>query len=449
MKSRSCWCCQECGHTQARWTGQCPGCGKWNSLHEEVPATDELPTIISQRAPSKLSDISLQPLSRHHSGFQELDRALGGGIVPGSLLLLGGEPGIGKSTLSLQVANHVGKSGVSVLYVSGEESLEQVALRAKRLKVSDESVLFFNDTEVERIAKVLEEGRPQLVVIDSVQVLFRRDIPSSPGSVAQVRECTAALMRVAKSLHTAMIVIGHVTKSGEIAGPKVLEHLVDTVLYFEGEQQQNLRLVRTMKNRFGPTDEIAVFHMGTDGLCEVKNPSLLFVQDRAKETTGSVIMPMVEGSRPMLIEAQALVTKTFFQTPSRKCTGLDPNRLALLLAVCEKRARLQLYQHDVFVSVTGGVRVTEPAADLGILLAVVSSFANRVFDAATAVVGEVGLGGEVRSVSRIEMRVKEAIQMGFTTCIVPQKNMPALSSMKKEIQLVPVSWVDEAISRCL
>jgi DNA repair protein RadA/Sms len=246
-----------------------------------------------------------------------------------------------------------------------------------------------------------------------------------------------------------MIIIGHVTKSGEIAGPKVLEHLVDTVLYFEGEQQQNLRIVRTMKNRFGPTDEVAVFNMGSHGLSEVKNPSLLFVQDRAVGTAGSVIMPMVEGTRPMLIEAQALVTRTFFQTPSRKSTGMDPNRLALLLAVCEKRARLQLYQNDVFVSITGGVRITEPAADLGVLLAIVSSYANKVFDPHTAVVGEVGLGGEVRSVPRIEMRVKEAIQMGFTTCIVPQKNMSALSSFKKDVKIIPVGWVEEAIERCL
>jgi DNA repair protein RadA/Sms len=359
--------------------------------------------------------------------------------------LIGGDPGIGKSTLCLHLADSLGKSDQTVLYVSGEESLEQVGMRAKRLGLNSDSTLFSNETEVSSIAKWLAECQPHVAVIDSIQILYKNEIPSAPGSVTQIRECTAALMQYAKSTNTAILIIGHVTKSGEIAGPRILEHLVDTVLYFEGEAQQNLRLIRSIKNRFGPTDEIAVFQMEGGGLREVKNPSKLFIEDRTKGTTGSVIMPMMEGTRPILIEAQALVTDTYFATPSRRCAGLDPNRLALLLAVCEKRARFRLHQSDVFVSVTGGLKVTEPAADLGLLLAVVSSFSNKVFDHDTAVIGEVGLSGEVRGVPRIEARVKEALQMGFSRCIIPAKNAKAIEGLRSSITLIPVAWVDEAI----
>jgi DNA repair protein RadA/Sms len=419
-------------------------------MQEEIekPAHPKAPHAPGEKkwtSPVKLSEIESKPISRYQTCFQELDRALGGGIVPGSLILLGGDPGIGKSTLSLQVANSLARTQEKVLYISGEESLEQIALRAKRLNVKEPSLLFSNEVEVGEIAKWIGECRPQLVIVDSIQIVFHRDVPSSPGSVTQVRECTSALMHIAKSTNTSIILIGHVTKSGEIAGPRILEHLVDTVLYFEGEQQQNLRLVRSMKNRFGPTDEIAVFQMGQEGLVEVKNPSQLFIEDRTKGTAGTVIMPMMEGTRPILIEAQALVTNTYFPTPSRRCAGLDPNRLALLLAVCEKRARFRLHQSDVFVSVTGGLKITEPAADLGFLLAITSSFSNKVFDPDTAVVGEVGLGGEVRAVSRIEARLKEAIQMGFSRCIIPAKNLKAVESYKKQIRVVPVAWIDEAL----
>jgi len=451
VKRRTSWHCSECGHKQARWSGQCPTCGVWNSLSEEVSQEEGLRGLVlssGQKAPLALSEIPSDQVSRYHTGFQELDRVLGGGVVAGSLILLGGDPGIGKSTISLQMAAHVAAFQQTVIYISGEESLEQIALRARRVGVQD-SLLFFNDTDVEKISKVIEEFRPQLVIVDSIQILFHREIPSSLGSITQVRECTSALMRIAKSSQTAIVIIGHVTKSGEIAGPKVLEHLVDTVLYFEGEQQQNLRFIRSIKNRFGPTDELAVFQMSSQGLQEVVNPSLLFIEDRVQGTPGTVVMPMIEGSRPMMVEAQALVTDTFFQTPSRRCTGFDSNRLALLLAVCEKRARLRLHQSDVFVSVTGGIRVSEPAADLGFLLSVVSSFMNKVFDADTTVIGEVGLGGEVRAVSRIETRIKEAMQMGFTTCLIPQKNMKAVSSYKEKVRLVPVRWVDEAIDLLL
>jgi len=452
MKSKRVWYCSSCGHKQSKWSGQCPTCSEWNTLGEETERPFRhsheklLPTKSAK--PSPLSNIETQRVDRYTSCFPELDHALGGGIVPGSLILIGGDPGIGKSTLSLHLANSLGSQNKQVLYVSGEESLEQIAMRAQRLEVKSDQILFSNETEVGEIIRWLTEYKPPLAIIDSIQILYKADIPSSPGSVTQVRECTAALMQVAKVLHITLVIIGHVTKAGEIAGPRILEHLVDTVLYFEGEQQQNLRIVRSIKNRFGPTDEIAVFHMGQTGLKEVKNPSQIFIQDRAKNTSGAVIMPMMEGSRPILIEAQALVTKTFYPSPSRKCTGLDPNRLALLLAVCEKRARFRLYQSDVFVSITGGIKITEPAADLGLMLAIVSSFTNKVFDADTTVIGEVGLGGEVRAVPRIEARVKEAIQMGFSKCLLPAKNAASVKSLQNAITLCPVQGIDEAIDLC-
>lgn len=451
MKQKTLWSCTSCGHKQAKWAGQCPLCQEWNTLQEEVEIRErpQAPGIKKQTQPVRLEDIVNRPLARSKTCFEEFDKVLGGGIVPGSLILVGGDPGIGKSTLSLQVSHSVAKKTGTVLYVSGEESLEQIAMRAKRLHVETQHLLFSNATEVTEIAKWVKECSPVLVIIDSIQILFHSEILSSPGSVTQVRECTSYLMNLAKATGVAIIIIGHVTKSGEIAGPRVLEHLVDTVLYFEGEKQQNLRLLRSMKNRFGPTDEIAVFQMGEAGLVEIINPSKLFIEDRAKGTTGSVITPMIEGTRPILIEAQALVTDTFYPTPSRKSAGLDPNRLALLLAVCEKRARFKLHQSDVFVSVTGGLKISEPAADLGFLLAIVSSFANKVFDHDTTVIGEVGLGGEVRAVSRIESRIKEAIQMGFTHCIVPAKNQQSAEVFRKSIQIHPVSWVDEAIDMVL
>ena len=449
MKLKSVWYCTSCGQKQARWCGQCPTCSAWNTYQEEIeqPATRALPLLGPKKwnAPVRLEQIETKPLSRHLTGFSELDATLGGGIVPGSLTLIGGDPGIGKSTLAMQLAHFLSQGGNPVLYVSGEESLEQIAMRARRLFVTSQNVLFSNETEVSAIIKFITETSPKLAIIDSIQIIYKNEIPSSPGSVTQVRECTSALMQLAKTTNTAILIIGHVTKSGDIAGPRILEHLVDTVLYFEGEQQHNLRLVRSIKNRFGPTDEIAVFQMESTGLKEVKNPSQLFIEDRAKGTTGAVIMSMMEGTRPILIEAQALVTETFFPTPSRKCTGMDPNRLALLLAVCEKRARLRLHKSDVFVSITGGFKISEPAADLGLLLAITSSFANKIFDPDTAVIGEVGLGGEVRAVPRIESRVKEALQMGFSTCIIPVKNLKACESLSSSISLKGVSWVDEAI----
>jgi DNA repair protein RadA/Sms len=450
MKTKSVWYCSSCGHSQARWSGQCATCLEWNTFQEEIETPKRTliaasPLQQKNAKPVFLSDIENIPLTRFKTCFREFDKAIGGGIVPGSLTLIGGDPGIGKSTLCLHLSSSVGDKENPVLYISGEESLEQIAIRARRLNIPKHSILFSNETELSAIAHLLHTYNPKLVIIDSIQILYKNEVPSAQGSVTQVRECTAALMQIAKTTATPILIIGHVTKSGEIAGPRVLEHLVDTVLYFEGDQQQNLRLIRSIKNRFGPTDEIAVFQMNAEGLTEILNPSQLFIEDRTKGTTGTVITPMMEGTRPILIEAQALVTETFFPTPSRRCTGIDSNRLALLLAVCEKRARLRLHQSDVFVSVTGGMKVTEPAVDLGLLLAIVSSFANKVFDQDTAVMGEVGLSGEVRGVPRIEARVKEALQMGFSRCIVPMKNFKAVHSMQDAIKILPVSWIDEAI----
>ncbi|MDB6081455.1 MAG: radA, partial [Chlamydiia bacterium] len=399
--------------------------------------------------PVRLKEITARALPRYTTNLKEFDRLIGGGIVPGSLTLIGGDPGIGKSTIALQIGNALANLGATVLYISGEESLEQTSLRAKRLNVSSENIFFLNELEVSQIIKHVELVRPQILIVDSIQIVYKAEIPSAPGSVSQVRESTATFMQLAKTLDIATFLIGHVTKSGEIAGPKVLEHLVDTVLYFEGEKQQNLRLLRVIKNRFGPTDEIAIFQMNSQGLEEVTNPSQIFLEERTRGSIGAVVIPTLEGTRPILIEVQSLVTQTFFPTPSRRAAGLDPNRLALLLAVLEKRAKFQLYKCDVFVSVTGGIRIQEPAADLGVLMAITSSFCNREIDSATLVIGEVGLGGEIRGVHRIESRIKEGIQMGFSRCIVPKRNMKgsAIKELGDKIELVSVEWVDEAISQ--
>lgn len=452
MKVKSVWYCSSCGHKQLRWAGQCPSCQEWNTLHEELDreVKSELRNTPKRPAakPVPLKDIASGDTSRTTSGIAEFDRCLGGGIVKGSLTLIGGDPGIGKSTLSLQVAANFAKLGNVVLYVCGEESLEQTSMRAKRLGVSSDNLLFFNETDVNEIIRYIDELSPQLVIIDSIQIMFKPEISSAPGTVSQVRECAATFMQVAKSRACSTILIGHVTKSGDIAGPRVLEHLVDTVLYFEGDKELQFRLLRVFKNRFGPTDEIAVFQMAEKGLSQVHNPSELLLEERMKGSSGSSIIPTVEGSRPILIEVQALVTDTFYATPSRRATGIDANRLALLIAVLEKRARFKLHATDIFVSVTGGIRVTEPAADLGVLMAMASSFSNRSIDPDTLVIGEVGLGGEVRAVNRIESRIREGIQMGFKRIILPKRNMTNTLE-KGKIALVGVSWIDEAIDSLL
>ncbi len=452
MKVKSAWFCSSCGHKQLRWAGQCPSCQEWNTLQEEVEAPQHssrltLSPLKPKSGPVALKDIVAGKTERTSSGLTEFDRCIGGGLVKGSLTLIGGDPGIGKSTLSLQIAASFAMQKELVLYVCGEESLEQTSLRAKRLGIFADTVLFLNESDVSIITRYINEFRPSLVVIDSIQIMYKPEITSAPGTVSQVRECAAFFMQLAKSQEVSIILIGHVTKSGDIAGPRVLEHLVDTVLYFEGDKEQQFRLLRVFKNRFGPTDEIAVFQMTKLGLSEIKNPSQLLLEERMKGASGSCIIPTVEGTRPILVEVQALVTDSFYTQPSRRSTGIDANRLALLIAVLEKRARFKLHSTDIFVSVTGGIKITEPASDLGILLAMASSFSNRSMDPDTLVIGEVGLGGEVRGVSRIEGRLKEGAQMGFTRCILPQRNVGG--SQETGMKLIGVSWIDEAIDELM
>jgi DNA repair protein RadA/Sms len=451
-KQKVVWCCQECGHNQAKWTGQCPGCQGWNTLQEEKIA----PTVAKRfggsalpqgnSRPISVTEVNPEPRPRLVTGLREMDRLLGGGAVPGSLALVGGEPGIGKSTLLLQVSAALAARGEKVLYVCGEESVEQTSLRARRLGLAEPNLFLLNETQFEAIRHQIEQVNPSVLIIDSIQILYRSDLASAPGSVVQVREIASDLMHLAKGRCMTTFVIGHVTKSGEIAGPRVLEHIVDTVLYFEGEKQHQLRILRVVKNRFGSTDEIAVFQMEGRGLADVANPSELFLEERVRAISGSAIVPTLEGSRPLLVEVQALVTPSPYSAPSRRSTGLDQNRVALLLAVLEKRVGYALSSHDVFVAAAGGLRLNEPASDLGLLAAIASSLTNRVIPQDLVVVGEVGLGGEVRAVSRLEARLKEALQLGFRTAIVPQRNLKALSAdIRKQIECVPVGLVEEAI----
>lgn len=449
-KQKVLWSCTECGHKQSKWTGSCSVCQKWNSFAEEVEIEDKgkrFETVGKAAAqPMRIKEISTTEFRRISTKMAEFDRLLGGGIVAGSLSLIGGDPGIGKSTLMLQLAENLAVQGLIVLYVCGEESVEQTSLRARRLKVASEHLFLFSETLFSQIKLQIERLNPDVLIVDSIQIVYKSELPSSPGSVSQVRELATEFMHLAKGLGIATFLIGHVTKSGEIAGPKVLEHLVDTVLDFEGDRQHGYRLLRSVKNRFGPTDDIALFQMGVEGLSEVSNPSVIFLEERLKQIPGSVIIPTTEGTRALLIEVQALVASSAFSTSTRKSTGLDQNRLALLLAVLEKRMGYQLHNCDVFVSIAGGMRITEPAIDLGILIAIASSYCNQSIDPETVVIGEVGLGGEVRGVPRIETRIREAIHMGFRKCLLPKRNAKGIAAeITEKIQLVGVELVEEAI----
>jgi len=453
-KQKSVWYCGECGHKQTKWSGQCPQCARWNTINEEVEVSSSSRRFdaqpIAAGRPMRLKDVALSETPRIVTHMKEFDHLIGGGIVPGSLTLVGGDPGIGKSTLMLQIAHLLTQQGLIVLYVSGEESVEQTTMRAKRLGIDNDNLLLLCETNFAFIKAQIEQVKPDILIVDSIQIVYKAEISSAPGSVSQVREAATEFMHIAKGHGIATFLIGHVTKAGEIAGPRVLEHLVDTVLYFEGEKQHDYRMIRVVKNRFGPTDEIAVFQMQAKGLVEVSNPSQIFLEERMKGIVGSVIIPTIEGSRPILIEAQALVTETVFPTPSRRCTGLDQNRLALLLAVLEKRMGYQLFRCDVFVSIAGGMRILEPAIDLGLLAAIASSLRNRRIDPETIVVGEVGLGGELRSVPRMESRIKEAIHMGFKRFVLPKRNLKGISEeLRKKIMLVGVDIVDEAVAALL
>lgn len=449
-KTKVVWSCRECGHAQMKWTGSCGSCQNWNTLVEELAVEEKKVRFESKKTAAtkaiRICDVRTGECERLETRMGELDRLFGGGIVEGSLILVGGEPGVGKSTLLLQIASALASQGLTILYVCGEESAEQTSLRAHRLKIDHPNVYLLNETLFSSIKSQIDQLHPDVAIVDSVQIVYKSEIPSSPGSVVQVREIATEFMHLAKGQGITTFLIGHVTKSGELAGPRVLEHLVDTVLEFEGDRQHGYRLLRAIKNRFGPTDEIAIFQMKETGLSEVANPSLAFLEGRVREVAGSAIVPGLEGARSFLLEVQALVTQTVFSTPSRRSAGLDQNRLALLLAVLEKRVGYQLHHCDVFVALAGGLKIVEPAIDLGILLAIASSFANRFLPSDLVILGEVGLGGEVRGVSRIETRLKEAIHMGFRKCILPKRNLKGLSaSITEKIHLIGVDLVDQAI----
>jgi DNA repair protein RadA/Sms len=444
--------CQACGFESSKWLGRCPDCGEWNSFVEE---RQEVPTAAAKgRAPSPFAEAGGKPkpydlvdaadAPRVSSGIDEFDRVLGGGIVPGSMVLIGGEPGVGKSTLLLEVAHLLGRHGGPVLYVSGEESERQIKMRGERLGIRGAGLFLMAETSLERILEQVDQLKPAALVVDSVQTVFSARFPSAPGSISQVREVATQLLMVAKGRGVTTFLIGHVTKDGSLAGPKSLEHIVDTVLYFEGEKHQHHRIVRAVKNRFGAVSELGVFEMTGAGLKPVANPSALFLSERLAGSPGSAVVATVEGSRPMLVEIQALVSPTSFGTPRRMSIGLDPNRTTLLMAVLEKRVGLQLLGDDVFVSVAGGLQVPEPAADLGVAAAVASSFRNRPLPARTVVFGEVGLGGEVRGAGQVALRVREAAQMGFTRCILPARNVP---DDVEGIRLVGVGTLEEALER--
>lgn len=448
-KSKFVWICQECGNRQSKWTGSCSACSQWNTFVQEMESPQRHTSLQQARTshPVRLDEVQQQETPRYSTRLSQCDRLLGGGLVVGSLSLLAGDPGIGKSTLMLHLAHHLASQGLRILYVCGEESVEQTAMRARRLQMVSDQIYFFNETNFEQIQTHVERLKPQILIIDSIQILYKAEIPSAPGSVTQVRELATAFMHLAKKLNISTFLIGHVTKSGEIAGPRVLEHIVDVVLEFEGDRQHGYRILRAVKNRFGPTDDIVLFQMQPEGLKEVENPSQAFLEERMKESAGSVIVPTIEGSRPLLVEVQALVASSAFATSTRKSTGLDPNRLSLLLAVLEKRMGYTLHRNDVFVAVTGGLKIIEPGIDLAILLAISSSFCNRAIDPETVVIGEVGLGGEVRSVSRVELRLKEALNMGFQRCVLPRRNLKGLSF--KGMELIGVERVEEAIDKLL
>jgi len=436
------YACQSCGFESPKWLGRCPGCGEWNTLVEEATSP---PRRSGRRhvEPIPLVEVAPLPEARIPTGIGELDRVLGGGIVPGSLILVGGDPGIGKSTLALMASQRIAQTGRTVLYVSGEESPQQTKMRADRIGASSRGILLLAETELDGVLEVARRLRPALLVVDSIQTVARADLGSSPGSVGQVRECAAALLELAKGEGIAILLIGHVTKEGAIAGPRVLEHMVDTVLYFEGERQQTYRILRAQKNRFGSTNEIGVFEMQGSGLTEVPNPSAAFLGEGLADTPGRAVVCVLEGTRPLLVEVQALVSPAPFGTPRRTTSGLDYNRVLLLLAVLEKRAGFHLGTSDVYVNAAGGVRVEDPAVDLGTALAVASSYRDRPLDPHTVFCGEVGLGGEVRAVPQLGRRLLEAAKLGFRRVVVPRPNLP--TNAEADIDIVAVETLQDAL----
>ena len=450
MKKSTAFVCQNCGFESTRWAGRCAGCGEWNTLVEEQrvtrrPGRERRAGAAAAVRPVKLSDVKPQQSERQCIGIGELDRVLGGGLVTGSLLLFGGEPGIGKSTLTLQMCDRVARAGGTVLYVSGEESAEQVRLRAERIGAAEDGIHLLCATELDDILEATAQVSPRLLVVDSIQTVYRTNLTSAPGSVSQVRDCAAELLRQAKTRAVTTVLIGHVTKHGSIAGPRTLEHMVDTVLYFEGERFHQYRIIRAAKNRFGSTNEIGVFEMGDAGLVEVSNPSRLFLSDRREGVSGSTVAATVEGSRPLLVEIQALAAPTPYALPQRVATGFDARRLNMLLCVLERRAGVATSGQDVFLNVAGGLKIQEPAADLAVLGALASSVRNAPVPPDTVLVGEVGLGGEVRSVTRAEARLTEAARLGFGRVIVPRRNMTGRTAAPAGVEVCAVDSVRQTL----
>ena len=453
-KEKTVYVCSACGYETPRWMGKCPGCSAWNTMEEQAPQAS-----VSQAAPVKankqrggtgaralrLDEIPEENAARASTGIGELDRVLGGGVVEGSLMLVGGDPGIGKSTLLLQVSENLARQGARVLYISGEESARQIKMRARRLGVAADSLLILSENAMDAAEKRWEEIQPDYMIIDSIQTMYRPDMASAPGSVSQVRECASLLMRMAKTTGCAVFLVGHVTKEGAIAGPRILEHMVDVVLYFEGDRQHEYRILRAVKNRFGSVNELGLFEMHEKGMIPVANPSEMLLSERAKNVPGSCVIPAIEGSRPMLVDVQALALQTAYGTPRRTTNGFDAGRLALLLAVLEKRAGVSLFNQDVYVNVAGGLSLSEPAADLALCAAVASSVRDVCIPGDWAVMGEVGLAGEIRAVSQCERRLNECARLGFTSAVLPRENARHLKA-PEGMRVYGVETLAEALS---
>ncbi len=439
--------CQSCGYRAPRWLGRCPDCGEWNSLVEEravpVRARKDSTGAAAPAVPVPLSDVDAAATPRLASGIDELDRVLGGGLVPGSVVLIGGDPGIGKSTLVLQALASLARAEHPALYVSGEESREQIKMRAERLKLANRPVLLLTETLIENVLQHARQCRPRVLAIDSVQTMWSAELESAPGNVSQVRECAARCVQLAKELYIPTLLVGHVTKEGAFAGPRVLEHMVDTVLYFEGDRSHAFRILRSVKNRFGSTNEIGVFEMKEEGLVPVGNPSAHFLSERPRGAAGSVVVACMEGTRPVLVEVQALVSPSALATPRRTTLGFDPNRASVLVAVMEKKLGIQLFGQDVFVNAAGGMRVSEPAADLAVIAALGSSYLDRALDPELVVFGEVGLAGEVRGVQHAALRVQEAARLGFRRCLLPRTNLRQVEP-GSDLECTGVASLDEA-----
>jgi len=447
--SKTVFCCQACGYQTPKWMGKCPDCGEWQSFVEEIKAVKPYQGAtrslsFPQTQPVPIDSVKLEQEDRLLTGISEFDRVLGGGLVSGTLILIGGDPGIGKSTLMLQVLNGLAGARRKVLYVSGEESIRQIRIRSQRLTATGSDLLVVSENDMDSILSMADSVQPDVMVIDSIQTMFSPDLTSAPGSVTQVRESAMRLMLLAKRTGTPIFLVGHVTKDGAIAGPRLLEHMVDTVLYFEGDRDHVFRILRAVKNRFGSTNEIGVFEMRENGLNQVANPSALFLAERPENTPGSVVTASMEGTRPILVELQALASSTSFGNPRRTILGIDHNRVALLVAVMEKKLGMHLMGHDIFINVAGGVKIVEPAVDMGIVSAVASSFLDRPILKGTIIFGEVGLTGEVRAIGHVETRIAEAKKMGFTRCLIPKSNLKRMTKMKG-IEIIGVKTISLAM----